>query len=367
MHSLLIISLETEYGGAERSIEIAAEALQRDVRVTVLAFAAKHVDALQKLLRPPSRVITWRRFGGDLDGRLPLAALVVRLAALRPDAVLVNTHLSARILAAAARVLPGISRRTFIYVRDFMWSDLDLILDRLSKSRILISGPALLDRPDYLSHHLAPHGPMRWSVVANAVRLPAPASRPETSAGYVLHLATANLWKGHYPLIRAAAALRDRGTQMRFISRGQVDDPAYWAALHRIVRNWGLAGSFALWDFVDDPSELLRGSLCVVVPSVSHFGGPESFGRTIIEAWAHAKPVVAFDAGGAHHLIEHERDGLLVPEGDVEALADALQRLQQNPDLCRHLGENGLAKVHGRSPWRRSWPSCARYSVCEGM
>ena len=45
------------------------------------------------------------------------------------------------------------------------------------------------------------------------------------------------------------------------------------------------------------------------------------------------------------YLIEHERDGLLVPEGDVEALADALQLLQQQPDLCRRLGENGLAKV----------------------
>jgi glycosyltransferase involved in cell wall biosynthesis len=345
MRSLLIISLETGYGGAERSIEIVAEALQRDVRVTVLAFASKHVDALQNLLHPPSRVIAWRRFSGDLHGSLPVAALLMRLAASRPDAVLVNTNISARILAAAARLYPRISRRTFIYVRDFMWKDLDLILPRLSEARILIPGPALLDRADYLAHRLIPHGPMRWAVVPNAVRLPAPATGSETSAGYVLHLAAANLWKGHYPLIRAAALLRDRGTQMRFISRGQVDDPAFWAALHRIIRNWGLARSFALWDFVEDPSELLQSSLCVAVPSVSHFGGPESFGRAIIEAWAHSKPVVAFDTGGAHHLIEHEHDGLLVPEGDVEALADALHRLQQNPDLCRRLGENGLAKV----------------------
>ena len=102
---------------------------------------------------------------------------------------------------------------------------------------------------------------------------------------------------------------------------------------------------FALWDSVEDPSELLRGCLCVVVASVSHFGGPESFGRTIIEAWAHRKPIVAFDAGGAHYLIEHGHDGLLVPEGNINALADALQMLQQTPDLCRRLGENGLAKV----------------------
>jgi hypothetical protein len=51
------------------------------------------------------------------------------------------------------------------------------------------------------------------------------------------------------------------------------------------------------------------------------------------------------DTGGAHHLIEHERDRLLPPEGDVEAPTYALERLQQNPNLCRRLGDNGLAKV----------------------
>jgi len=158
-------------------------------------------------------------------------------------------------------------------------------------------------------------------------------------------LATANLFKGHYHLIRTAALLRDRGVPMRFISRGAIANPALWSAFHGLIFSWGLAKLFALWDAVEDPSEHLRGSLCVVVASISHFGGPETFGRTIIEAWAHGKPVVAFDAGGAHYLIEHGHDGLLVPEGNVEALADALQLLKQRPDLRCRLAENGLAKV----------------------
>jgi len=96
---------------------------------------------------------------------------------------------------------------------------------------------------------------------------------------------------------------------------------------------------------VDDPSPLLARCRCVVVTSVSHSGGPETFGRTVIEAWAHRKPVVGFAAGGVKYLVESERDGLLVPEGDEEALADALLRLHRDDALCRRLGDAGFAKV----------------------
>src|SRR5690606_38244007 len=80
----------------------------------------------------------------------------------------------------------------------------------------------------------------------------------------------------------------------------------------------------------------------------SHSGGPETFGRAIIEAWAHRKPVIAFAAGAPARLIAHEQDGLLVPEADVEALAAALARLWGDPDLCRRLGEAGYRKAAAR-------------------
>jgi glycosyltransferase involved in cell wall biosynthesis len=345
MRSLFIVSLDKAYGGAERNIETLAEALQQHLKVTVFACSPTHIAVLQKLLRPPSRVIGLRQRRGTIDRIAWVSELSARFMAFRPDAILTNTNISAQIVATVAGIVPGVSRRTFIYVGDFTWKDFDRIFKRLDTARVLIPGPALLDRPDYLVSHLAPVGPMQWSIVANAVRLPGELEDSDAPEGYVLHLATARLWKGHYELIRAAAMLRDRGLPVQFVSRGAVAKPALWQALQHIVSRWKLTQLFTLQDATDDPSTLIHRCLCVVVPSISHFGGPEPFGRTIVEAWAHAKPVVAFDTGGPHYLIEHQQDGLLVPEGNVAMLADASQELRQDPDLCRRLGENGLAKI----------------------
>jgi glycosyltransferase involved in cell wall biosynthesis len=52
----------------------------------------------------------------------------------------------------------------------------------------------------------------------------------------------------------------------------------------------------------------------------------ESFGMTIVEAMRHGLPVVSTDCLGPREIIRHNQDGLLVPVGDPEALADGLLR-----------------------------------------
>ncbi|RZI96724.1 MAG: glycosyltransferase, partial [Haliea sp.] len=77
-------------------------------------------------------------------------------------------------------------------------------------------------------------------------------------------------------------------------------------------------------------------------------GGPETFGRTVVEAWAHRKPVVAYAVGAPAGLITHEVDGLLVEEGDTRGLAEALWRVSSSPALCRRLGAAGHDKANRR-------------------
>ncbi len=83
----------------------------------------------------------------------------------------------------------------------------------------------------------------------------------------------------------------------------------------------------------------MRDALAVCVPSVGAAGGDaEGLPNVVLEAMAAGVPVVASRHAGIAEAVEHGRTGLLVPEGDPQALADALEQLISQPELRRRLG-----------------------------
>jgi len=78
----------------------------------------------------------------------------------------------------------------------------------------------------------------------------------------------------------------------------------------------------------------------VCVPSRS-----ESFGRTVIEAFAAGVPVVASAVGGICETVDHEATGLLVPFGDVEGLTRQLVRLLEDRPLRETLAARAQQKA----------------------
>ena len=77
----------------------------------------------------------------------------------------------------------------------------------------------------------------------------------------------------------------------------------------------------------------------------------EAFGLVLLEALAQGTPVVASRVGGIPEVVEDGRAGLLVPPRSSEALADALRRLWDDPDLARSLGAYGRDHVVPRFSW----------------
>ncbi len=88
-------------------------------------------------------------------------------------------------------------------------------------------------------------------------------------------------------------------------------------------------------------------AVTTVVPSFY-----ETFGLVALEAMACGCPVVASRTGGLSHTVSHDRTGLLVPPGDVGALAGALGRLLRDPELVTRL----------RAPLRNGLPPSANWS-----
>ncbi len=81
----------------------------------------------------------------------------------------------------------------------------------------------------------------------------------------------------------------------------------------------------------------------------------DSFGIVYLEAWAYAVPVVGALAGGVPDVITHGENGLLVPFGDISALAAAIQRLLRDRTLARALGRLGYTTVHRYHTWDQKY------------
>ena len=69
------------------------------------------------------------------------------------------------------------------------------------------------------------------------------------------------------------------------------------------------------------------------------------FSRTVIEAGAMKRPVVAYRIGGIEEVVEDGRTGILLPIGEIEGTTEAVLRLFRDENLSRELGENGYRQA----------------------
>jgi glycosyltransferase involved in cell wall biosynthesis len=89
----------------------------------------------------------------------------------------------------------------------------------------------------------------------------------------------------------------------------------------------------------------------LVLPSRTTPRWKEQFGRVIIEALACATPVIGSDSGAIPEVIGEA--GLVFPEGNALALANAINTLHDSPAERRRLGALGRRRVRDHFTWRR--------------
>lgn len=154
-------------------------------------------------------------------------------------------------------------------------------------------------------------------------------------------LAARLLWdKGIAEYIAAARQLLGEGRPIRFLLAGEPDPGNPAAVPEDTVRAWAEEGVVDWLGHVDDMPGLFATVDMVVLPSYR-----EGLPKGLIEAAACALPLVATDVPGCREVVVDGADGLLVPVRDAAALADAIARLQDDPDLARRLGEAARIKA----------------------
>ena len=170
---------------------------------------------------------------------------------------------------------------------------------------------------------------------------------PRRRGGVRTIITVANLRaeKSHETLLAAAATLVSHHPELRFRIVGEGPRRL---ELERLAATLGVAGQVEFLGHREDVPALLAQADLFVLPSRS-----EAFPNGVIEAMAAGLPVVACAAGGLLDLIQHDTTGILVPPGDVGALATAVHALVQDPDRAQEMGDAARQFVQQRYSFER--------------
>lgn len=176
------------------------------------------------------------------------------------------------------------------------------------------------------------HGAATWDRDAQRSRLGI-----ERDEFVVLSVGRLTAQKAHADLVAAVSEIASRYPGVRLLIAG--DGPER-QRLEEAIEAHALGDRVRLLGHVAEPARLLRVADAFVLPS-RYEGTPFA----LLEAMASGLPVVAASFGGAREIIEHGRDGLVVPVGDTEALGAAIASLVDDPGSRTTMATAARTKV----------------------
>ncbi len=168
-------------------------------------------------------------------------------------------------------------------------------------------------------------------------------------------------WKGQLEFTRAMIVAIRANERLRAVIVGDEADGTakYLNAIKDCIREAGLERSFILAGYRANVEEFYAAVDIVAHASVF----PEPFGMVVPEAMAARRPVIASDAGGPREIIDDGVDGILVPPGDVEALAGAVTKLAADERLRNRIADAGARNAERFSVGSNARAVAAVYSA----
>jgi glycosyltransferase involved in cell wall biosynthesis len=347
-HSILLFISSLSSGGAERvTANLANHWARKGWQVTIVTLADRSAD-FYELAPAISRI----GLGMLKDGHNLLAGIVnnlQRVLVLRrvlrkvsPEMALAMMDKSNILLAIAAYRLPGMivlgSER--IHPPQQPLSQLWARLRYISYRNLATVVALTTETRDWL---LRNSRAKKIAVIPNAVSWPLPAHHPFCIPKEILPpngktlLAVGRLeeQKGFDLLIEAFcySAFDHPGWNLAILGDGPLR-----SSLAEQIKRSGLENRIYLAGRVGNIGDWYKAADLFVLSS--RF---EGFPNTLVEAMAHGLPVVSFDCDtGPRDIIRHDVDGLLVTNGDVVALGDALGRLMADEALCQRFGTKAI-------------------------
>ena len=165
----------------------------------------------------------------------------------------------------------------------------------------------------------------------------------------------AAIWphKNHRILIKALGLLKDRFPSLRAVCTGTIKSRGLKNELQQLAESEGIGDRILFAGFVSDGDMrfIYTHAKALVFPSSF-----EGFGMPLVEAFQFGLPVIAADNSSITEVIDGS--GILVPTGDAEALAEAIERILTDKNLCDELIQKGRERAK-----LFSWDKAARETL----
>jgi glycosyltransferase involved in cell wall biosynthesis len=153
--------------------------------------------------------------------------------------------------------------------------------------------------------------------------------------GYVGRIVEA---KGLRTLVKALERLPRAGWKLAVVGTGPFD-----AEFTELIQSSGLRDRVLQLGFVphEETPRYLAAFDLLVLPSETQSNWKEQFGRVLVEALACGTPVVGSNSGEIPNLVSSSGGGIVFPERNAEALAEALKRMISDPTLRQNCADKG--------------------------
>jgi glycosyltransferase involved in cell wall biosynthesis len=139
---------------------------------------------------------------------------------------------------------------------------------------------------------------------------------------------------------------------------GEESDEAYARKVRQRARRLGIAESVRFEGRIPDSAlaDRLAESHLLAVPSTY-----EGYGIAYLEGMGFGLPALATTAGGATELVTHRENGFLVPPGDSEAIAAAVETLLTDSERLREMGLAARRRYERHPDWDESMETVRRF------
>jgi glycosyltransferase involved in cell wall biosynthesis len=216
--------------------------------------------------------------------------------------------------------------------------------------RVLSRAAVLIAPSEFLARAVLPYG-FRAQVIPNLIDISVYPYRHRLTVSPRL------FWlRGFYPYynpmmaVRVVSLLRSKVPGATLVMAGQ--DKGIELDVRRLAGDLGLDGAIRFPGFLDMEGKIREGNTADIFLNTNNI---DNMPVAVLEACAMGLPVVATNVGGIPDLLRDNETALLVPDDDAEAMAAAICRLLDEPDLAGRLSANGrqLAEC---SSWERVSP-----------